>query len=103
MLIRKGIFNYSSLASHAGPLATVSDVVLENCRFPAFLGALTSLALLGYHITEKSESLREITETPLLTFRAGYSNRVIYDLFEDLGPEGMAPNTSHPIQNGSKS
>lgn len=73
----------------AGPLSAVSDYILENSQLPIFFGAVTSLALLGYHISVRAESLREVTDLPLLNFRTSYTPKAVYDLFEDLGPEGL--------------
>ena len=76
--------------SLTGPLAAVSDYILDNSQAPILLGAVTSAALLGYHISARLESLKDLTESPLLTFRTAYTARAIYDLFEELGPEGRA-------------
>ena len=72
----------------AGYLAAISDYILDNSQLPVLLGAVTSVALLGYHISTRAESLTEISSLPLLSFRSSYTPQAVYELFEALGPEG---------------
>lgn len=74
--------------SIAGFLGKVSDYILDNSQLPIFLGAVTSAALLGYHISVRAEGLKETTDLTLLGFRSTYTPQAVYDLFEELGPEG---------------
>ena len=72
-----------------GPLAAISDFILSISDLTTLLGALTSGALLGYTIAQHAESLKEITELPILNFRSTYTPAAAYELFQALGPEGV--------------
>ena len=72
-----------------GPLAAISDFILGMSDLTTLLGALTSVALLGYTVATHAESLKEITELPVLNFRSTYTPAAAYELFEALGPEGV--------------
>lgn len=74
----------------AGPMASVSDFVFSASHPHVLMGAVTSAALLGYHISLRAESLRELTDLTILNFRSAYSPGAVYEFFDALGQQGRA-------------
>jgi len=72
----------------AGPLASVSDFVFSASHPQVLMGAITTTALLGYHISVRAEPLKDLTELTVLNFRSAYSPAAAYEFFDALGPQG---------------
>jgi hypothetical protein len=85
-------------------MASVSDFVFSASHPHVLMGAVTSAALLGYHISLRAESLRELTDLTILNFRSAYSPGAVYEFFDALGQQGKKPlfsvsgNEGHPVQ-----
>ena len=80
----------------AGRLAALSDFMFSVSHPQIFMGAVTTTALLGYHISARAEAMQDLTQLTVLNFRSAYSPAAVYEYFDALGPQGTHPPPPSP-------